>query len=207
MFSVTTSEIRWFMKGEIPVSIKNWFDNLKGFYENQSERTDIYLQSKNPNVPGIKFREGRFEVKQKIENLGVLENASEISGNAELWKKWSFESKESEIQQGLENEEWIKVAKARSLQKYIFDQNGKISGGFDNYKSDGCNLELTKVFIHSSNALEKNWWTLGLETYGSTEFLYTNLQKAFEHIFVAGFPISLQNQHSFSYPEWLSILT
>ncbi|MCD4697878.1 MAG: hypothetical protein K8S16_16760, partial [Bacteroidales bacterium] len=181
MFIITTAEIRWFYKGVIPKTINSWFENLDGLIEQQDERIDLYLMIKDTGSIGIKFREERFELKQKSKDLGILEFSPNISGNAELWKKWSFESRDNTLPLGEKTKgEWIEVVKARKLQKFIFDHKGKISLGFDNYRSDGCNVELTKVIANKNRAplphspgdsespgeSQVFWWTLGLETYG-----------------------------------------
>jgi len=155
---------------------------------------------KDTDSLGIKFREGRFEIKQRLNIPGDQITSGKISGLAELWKKWSFESNENEIiPADLKKGEWIDVVKARKLQKFIFNHKGEIAGGFDNYKSDGCNIELTKVIANNSG-----WWTLGLETYGKTELLFKNLRTAFDHILNADFPQTLSKKKSCGYPEWLA---
>lgn len=198
MFTVTTAEIRWFVKGNIPKEINDWIQNLKGEIEYQTPRTDLYLNIKDTPNLGVKFREGRFEVKQKMAELGELIYGSN-SGNAELWKKWSFEARDEKIQfADIINKEWVEVIKSRKLKKYIVTNEGEIKEGFDNYQSDGCNLELTEVAIQSSI-----WWTLGLETYGNEKTLSQNLNAAFQHIFKNEFSKPLDIHNSFAYPKWI----
>jgi len=198
MFTVSTSEIRWFYDGEIPDEICNWIQNLKGEIESQPPRTDVYLNiNDTPNL-GIKFREGRFEVKQKMKKLGEF-TSNNISGKAELWKKWSFVAEDGKIPLAdIQNGEWVEITKSRKLKKYIISETGEIKEGFDNYQSDGCNLELTKIICKM-----KSFWTLGLETYGQTNSLHHNLKTAFEFVFQSKFPIKLNPSDSFSYPEWI----
>jgi len=199
MFTVTTAEIRWFVKGDIPKTVHSWFKKHTGIYEEQPERTDVYLDIKDSGNLGIKFREGRFEVKQLINELDILTLPPQVTGKAELWKKWSFNSAESELPHAdIKKGEWIEVTKTRQLQKLIFDQKGNIHGGFDQFQSDGCNVELTKVEINQSV-----WWTLGLETYGKGDNLNNNLQSAFEFVF-SNFKLSLFRQESsYGYPAWI----
>jgi len=213
MFEITTAEIKWFYKGEIPEAVKTWFENLDGIFSEENKRADVYLSIPSTGSVGIKFREGRFEIKQKKKDLGLLEFPPNITGIAEMWKKWSFQSGDNEVSIEAEtNREWIEVFKTRNLQKFIFGHTGKISGGFDNYKSDGCNVELTKVFantFHSSDDSESSdessvtWWTLGLETYGATGSLEKNLYTAYDYIFQSNFPWLLSKGNSYGYPEWL----
>ena len=74
-----------------------------------------------------------------------------------------------------------------------------ISGGFDNYRSNGCNIELTKIIANNST-----WWTLGLETYGKPEFQEKNLHTTFDYIFQSNFPGRLFKENSYGYPSWQS---
>ncbi len=210
MFSVTTSEVRWFIKGHIPSPIMDWFNKQNGHNEQQPERTDVYLQINNTDTPGIKFREDRFEIKQKITHLGELTSGN-VSGNAELWKKWSFESIDNKIPLAdITKGEWVEVTKSRKLKKFIFTESGEIEEGFDNFQSDGCNLELTEVTLHqsdefkSSDEINNLWWTLGLETYGQPDQLFQNLKRTFEHLFTPDFPVALYTQQSFGYQKWLA---
>jgi len=213
MFEITTAEIRWFYKGEIPKAVKTWFENLNGFYSEENKRADLYLSIPSTGSVGIKFREGRFEIKQKKKGLGLLQFPPNISGIAEIWKKWGFQSGDNKVSFDVKtNNEWIEVFKIRDLQKFIFKHKGKISGGFDNYLSDGCNVELTKTLANryfssddsrSADECKVIWWTLGVETYGATGSLVKNLYTAYDYIFQSNFPRVLSKDNSYGYPEWL----
>ncbi len=211
---IQTAEIRWFFEGDIPEEISEWIIGLDGLFEEQEPRTDHYLHLKNTASLGIKIREGRFEIKERQSTEGEVLANNNIEGIAESWTKWSFESVENKypLNETIKGN-WIEVIKARKLQKFIFDKKGKISGGFDNYQSDGCNVELTKVHTKkhkssndskSSDESKVTWWTLGLETYGTSESQSENLQTAFDHIFQSKFPGTLSKENSWSFPQWLN---
>jgi len=206
-----TAEIRWFFEGDIPEEISEWIIGLDGLFEEQEPRTDLYLQLENNTSLGIKIREGKFEFKERHSQETKLIAKDNIEGYVESWTKWSFESVENkyplnEIVKG----NWIEVIKVRNLQKFIFNPIGKISDGFDNYRSDGCNIELTKIISYSSDDSQSSdeykqpWWTLGLETYGATSLLEQNLKIAFNYIFQTQFPGTLLKDDSFGYPQWLN---
>lgn len=197
-----TAEIRWFHPGNIPGEIEKWFTSLDGQFEEQPPRTDRYLKLNGSNTLGIKIREGRFEIKENQSREKKFLSINKIEGFAELWTKWSFESFENKYHLNkLIKGEFIAINKIRALQKYIFDSNGNIESGFDNFNSDGCNLELTIVSVNNSN-----WWTLGLETYGRIGLFEDNLKTAFYQIFKERFPGNLSRSNSFSYPKWLMSL-
>ncbi len=213
MFCAITSEVRWFFQLSSHEPIVKWFQELDGLYEKQIPRYDIYIRQKNDGSTGIKFREGRFEIKQMQKELGILKTESSVSGKAEQWEKWSFDLNQQDLQPIEKSRNWISISKARLLQKFII-KNGILTGGFDHFHSDGCNAEITKVDSYSSDDFKSSddcmanelssWWTLGLETYGNPDLQSFNLLAAFDHIFKDGFPIKLSDKNSLSYPEWLS---
>jgi len=196
-----SAEIRWFFKGNIPEKISLWFADLDGIFEKQETRTDQYLLLKNTNSLGIKIREGKFEIKERHTRARKTLTTGNIEGDVEVWTKWSFDSDvgEQSLARSIKGE-FIPVEKTRELQKYIFDSKGNISRGFDNYRSNGCNLELTKVILNN-----QLWWTLGLETYGKPEKQEKNLNTAFYFIFQSEFPGILTTLRSFGYPQWLEV--
>ena len=51
-----TTEIRWFVLGQIPTVIDEWFDNCPGDWLTQPTRTDSYLRLRESKSLGIKLR-------------------------------------------------------------------------------------------------------------------------------------------------------
>lgn len=205
MFTLTSAEIRWFMKGKIPSSIFDWFIGLNDNYVNQPERIDQYLLLKSNDSLGIKLREGRVEIKQRINHIGNITPGNNVTGIAEKWQKWSFEPKEAEpnISETFLQNKWIPVSKTRILVNYgIYEDKIVTQKEKASYKN-GCLTELTSLKLKLNN---EDWWTLGLEAYGEENRLLDNLV-LISHLILndkSNFKFSLGD--SFGYPGWLKRL-
>jgi hypothetical protein len=203
MFSIDTAEIRWFYKGEIPVQFKDWFVALSGRLEDQDERTDQYFCMPDHSKLGIKLREGRFEIKKLISNVGILGSKS-AEGIADTWKKWSFKADEQEGMSALVNEpeHWIGIHKKRSLQKYIPDTTETLAPAKEGpFSMEGFHVELCSVKFNG-----KHYWTFGMESFGPESRIVALLQSGFKQIFQSTPPTPLKLEQSLSYPEWLCVL-
>ena len=158
-----TKEIRWFFAEENK-AIRSWFDKLE--FEAVEVREDKYLELETENV-GVKLREGKTEIKQRIglRSKGCL--SPKAWGIFEKWIKWSFDTKDDDPLYGQiikdENEHWISVRKKR-YGTILTEKNGEILtcppsqiGGF------GCQIEYVKLSIRG-----EVWYSFGLEWFGET---------------------------------------
>lgn len=172
MFTVTSAEIRWFMKGHIPDSTFNWFISLNNNYINQPERIDFYLPLKPDDTLGIKLREGKIEIKKRISHNGNISPGNNVSGVAEKWQKWSFGLKEANqaFPDFAASNKWIPVSKTRILVNYGITEENIVTQKEEIVYQNGCLTELTSIRINN-----ENWWTFGLEAYGEENRLMDNL--------------------------------
>ncbi len=203
MFSITSAEIRWFIKGKIPSNIFDWFIGLNNNYVNQPERIDQYLYLKSNDSLGIKLREGRVEIKQRINHIGNITPGNNVTGIAEKWQKWSFELNEAKqnISEISDQNKWIPVSKTRILVNYgITEENIVTQKERASYKN-GCLTELTSLKLFN-----EDWWTLGLEAYGEENRLLDNLVLLSHLILNDKSNIKLSQDDSYSYPGWLKLL-
>jgi hypothetical protein len=202
MFSVITNEVRWFYAGGVPGMITDWHQSLAGLFREHEPRTDHYLFLPGNTGLGIKWREGRIELKKKIADLGMVKIHSAI-GKAEQWKKWSFEIEQDDqtfSSLTSEPENWVAVSKKRFLQLFTFNRNDEFiphSGTFG--EDETVMVELSEVKLN-----EKHWWTLGVEF-----TVQKNEAKADSTILMkrllADFPDLKQDASaSFGYPKWLT---
>jgi len=204
MFSIATTEIRWFFPGRIPDHLYDWHNNKKGLFENQHPRTDVYLFLPDQNNLGIKLREGRIEFKKR---LSIHDDylVSGLSGNVETWIKWSIK-----VEDDLDpfnhlfddSSNWVKIRKKRYLQKYKIIENHKfVAHPRGIFPQEGLALELSELDIN-----DQPCWTLGLESYGNPENVYINLSLAIP-LLIGDIPnIRLTKKQSFGYPEWIGTL-
>lgn len=203
MVSIITAEIRWFIKGKIPSNIFDWFIALNNNYVNQPKRTDYYLQLNSSDSLGIKHREGRIEIKQRINQIGNISPGISISGIAEKWQKWSYELKEANnnIPDTVLQNNWLPVSKTRILINYgITEDNIIAQKGEVTYKN-GCLTEITSVKIKN-----QDWWTMGIEAYGEEKRLKDNLVLISHLILNDKSDIQFSLKDSLSYPGWLKMM-
>lgn len=85
MFS--TVEVHWFFNGGIPKEIQYWFDQVNSSPAAQPVRTDHYLQQEEMTSLGVKLREGRIEIKQRVREFGQSCFGSNVVGTIEGWRK------------------------------------------------------------------------------------------------------------------------
>jgi hypothetical protein len=204
MFTITSAEIRWFIKGKIPPIIFDWFIGLNSNYMNQPERTDHYLQLKSDDSLGIKLREGRIEIKQRINQIGNIVPGSNVTGIAEKWQKWSFELKEANdiiSIQDIQNK-WIPISKTRVLVNYGITEDNIVAQKEDATYKNGCFTELTSININ-----QEEWWSFGLEAYGEEIRLLDNLILIAHLMLSDKSNIRFAQEDSMSYPGWIKKLS
>jgi hypothetical protein len=198
MFTFTTAELRWFIHTNIPEDLLDWLRSMNGHYEEQSTRTDTYLLNRNNKTLGIKFREGRFEIKSRIMKPETIDVAENVNGELEIWKKWSL-SVENLDDQLSSSSEWINVNKTRYLQKFeISPENNlsKANPGF--FPVLGSNVELTLIDCPSWKG-----FTLGVEAFGEPGKITDSLQLTISKLFSSFRWEVLHGIQSMGYPEWL----
>jgi len=196
-----TVEVRWFYQGEIPADIQTWFDQIAEECIVQPARLDTYLLQQNHTDLGIKLRQGRFEIKQRFQQHGVVSFHKHVSGAVESWRKWSFliaREQNGYFPPAILGDTWLGVKKARSMYIFQITDNGVKSVPMPDYSAGGCNLELTQ--IEASGTL---WWSLGLEAFGDERTNYNRFKMASKYIFSRSQQPGFDTQSSFGYPQWL----
>lgn len=197
MFTVTSAELRWFVKGKIPTSVFNWFISLNNNYINQPERTDHYLLLKSDDSLGIKLREGKVEIKQRTHHIGNITPGKNVNGIAEKWQKWSFELKEANntLSEIISQNKWLSVEKNRILINYGITEDNIVTQKEPICYKNGCLTEITSIKIK-----DESWWSLGLEAYGEKFRLKDNLVLISHLILSDKSNVHLTLTNSFSYP-------
>lgn len=204
-----TVETRWFYRGAIPPAVADWYHS--GYApEVQPTRTDNYLQPDPPGSTGIKLREGRLEIKQRVRQYGVTCFHERACGEVEHWQKSSFEAETGPgalmalVRPGAT---WIAVQKARELRRYrVLDAPTGEAATVEamavvDYAERGCSIELAEIEVHS-----EPWWSLAFEAFGPENTLLENLIAVAQHAFAAGTVPAMEASHSFGYAYWLTIL-
>jgi len=82
-----THEVRWFFAGELPGSMRAWLGG-PAVDGDPASRTDRYLLLPS-DAAGVKWREGRFEVKAAVGPRAPAAFAARATGLRGGWVKWS----------------------------------------------------------------------------------------------------------------------
>jgi hypothetical protein len=200
-----TLEVRWFIRGNIPVEVREWFVQGDPAPIDEPPRVDHYLCLQRTNALGIKLREGRIEIKQRLRQYGNIRFHRRVTGVIEHWRKWSLPlamAGESLAENLVPRSSWIDVRKERMLRGYRCDAEGQVAAIPGGYADRGCHLELTNV-----QAGDRVWWTLAFEAYGAEPSLRGSLVSTMGYILERdGAPCSLDARDSFGYARWLALL-
>jgi len=196
-----TVEARWFFPGEIPALVLNWFMAAAPTSEREPLRIDYYLKLSNQSSLGVKIREGRLEVKNRQDLIGVFQFHDNVSGKLESWTKWSLVLALKESHPADEIRDlWLPVAKQRRLFSYSFtNDRWQAAGGKLGIMEQGCEIELSTITIES-----ESWWTFAFEAAGNPDQNRSLLIDVSRKFFENQAPPRLTLDSSFSYPKWIS---
>ena len=189
-------------------NVREWFRSLDDNFETE-KRDDMYIYSPESLDLGIKVRQGRsknakLEIKwRKSRDLQFSILDGRINGILEEWIKWgwnsgSYESNDKELDffSDFPTGPGITIGKERSLRRYVFD-NKLRSTKWIKDEEHGLSSKITRLKSRNTN-----WWSIGFEGFGNKhnkeEFSYF-LEKILED-----FPIRLEENSSYGYPEWIS---
>jgi len=205
----TSAEVRWFKEGEIPFPVLEWF-TAGTHHKVFPARTDKYLLFSHAAQAGVKIREGNFEIKTRVEELGVLEIKQLIKGKKELWEKWT--QSDLDVKGPGENPRWLGIQKRRILRKLELQEDGLEEVPADQVISRGCQMELTSLKVE-----KQSHWTLSFESMGDYQELEKMLDQSIEFFLTPALKYNsristiltkcLLGKSSFGYPEWIKQLT
>ena len=178
--SLITLEVRWFCSGTPPLAVERWFNSCSGeSLRASAERIDLYLYAPQCEYLNLKLRQGKLELKWRLEALGDWQFA-DLTGKLERWQKWSCEDSRQMLPPGAEAG-WIEVKKVRSQRQ---DQ--------------GVVGELTQLAVQ-----ERHWWSLAFEGDGSA-YRIDGFQKVLSRWLQSYPEPKLTTDHSCAYPQWLT---
>jgi hypothetical protein len=194
-----TAEVRWFNWGPVPRAVLDWLEQRSSLPAPQPPRQDHYLGLGNASL-GIKLREGRIEVKMRLQQRGMARFGENIVGQAERWRKWSFPLSDPDPGSWLSPAgAWIPVRKVRRLHRYGLAEDGTVSlVPSDRLPTAGCDFELSEV-----RTVEGTWWSVCFEAFGPAAGLEDSLYAVAAIIMAPGWPVAMEAEGSYSYPEWL----
>jgi hypothetical protein len=219
---LSTLEVRWFFAGPLEASgpgMEDWFRTRPPFGGSGRPRTlvweplppawrqDRYLLVPDHDDMGIKWREGRLEIKGREAALGPEAFAPGIEGMCERWLKWSYAGAPIErrflgLFQGGGADGILLVEKRRLHRCIRLDAAaGDVEVGCDVPRQRGVNVELALIRIPGSGAEAD--CSLAFEAFPGDARMLEDLAAVVAG-FLAGCPaLPLTADRSMSYPRWL----
>ena len=196
-----TIEIRWFGEDAVPTEVREWFGGLSTKMDSQPARVDHYLMEPRTDAVGIKFRQGRIEVKQLRGERRLALLAPGWEGYVEQWHKWGFTLALGQRRRRalMRLDSWLPVRKKRYVIEYGISSTGQpiaLRGG--SRAGCICSVELTEVRVRRDTC-----WTLGFEAELSDEASEHGLRRVAREVLDA-YPLApIEPSTSLSYPSWL----
>ena len=220
----STLEVRWFLPGPLAESgsaVEVWFRSRPRYGGSDEPapiawdpappawRQDRYLPVPGQDDMGLKWREGRLEIKGREAALGHHVFAPAIEGMCERWLKWSYAGAAIERRFGGLFRDGaapgVVTVEKRRLQRHLRlgPSGAVVEVGPDDPRERGVNVELAQIRIAGSPGPHSELhWSLAFEAFPSDV-----ASRAFTQViarFLAGCPaLPLAAERSMSYPRWL----
>jgi hypothetical protein len=201
-----SAELRWVFPGSIPDTIVSWFaadDNHR-----EAPRDDRYLVFPGSEAVGVKLRdaddpkEAKFEVKALRGGAEVRRVYTNVVGRTDTWVKWTIKPHDfADWGAAIVSDEstWISVTKERAMRKFGLEAGIVTELPLVARPNEGCNLELVALTVHDAQ-----WWTIGLESFGSLDTVRANLALVANHCFRRPLVHELPVTASCSFPTWVA---
>ncbi len=195
-------EVRWFAAGPPPPAVRAWWQRLPGPEQVAPARIDYYLALPDYDALGVKWRDGRMEIKQRAAERGIAQLAPQVAGAVELWRKWSLPLAAATPDPSINGPTataWTAVHKTRRQRQYAAPPGGGLTPlPPAPLLAPCCLVELTAI-EHAGRA----WWTVALEALGAEADMDDMLAQAAREIFAGAAPAELEAICSCGYPRWL----
>jgi hypothetical protein len=197
-------EARWFFRGDIPATVRSWFERgaLGGVIpdEDVDRRADVYLVLDQNAAIGLKLRGGDLELKSRETTRKI--SLGNVAGQAETWRKWSwkYDAASRDVVDLAFNKSDLKgtrheVQKERRQHKFQIKNNRVVPAASKSRVDRGCAAEITTLHVE-----KEAWWSFAVETLGTTSL--SDLKRCAKSI-LRDAPFSGRAEDSYAYPLWL----
>jgi hypothetical protein len=217
-----TLEVRWFCPGllaQTGAGVEEWFRAEPRLGSGSKPlpvewapaapawRQDRYLLLPDGDDMGIKWREGRLEIKGREAVLGQLVFARDIEGRAERWIKWSYAGSAIErrflgLFQG-DAAAGVAVVAKRRLQRCLrIDRtSGPVEVSRDQPRPRGIDIELAQIRI--AGPQRASYWSLAFEAFPGDQQMAEPFEQTVAEFLKDCPALPLSADRSMSYPRWL----
>lgn len=211
-----SGEIRWFFPGSLPAGPV--YDLVSGKQsEEQPERVDRYLVLPGCTTTGVKFREGRFEIKAQTSAPEPVDYGNKVGGRRGTWVKWSCACGDlfDHCAAPQDDDAWAFVRKRRTVRLVSLEGKSPVDTavGGPSLRA-GCLVERTAieaVICDGTGGVPagpdweraRTFHSVAFEAFGEEGQLLGNLDRAVRYVVDAQPGLRLSATDSKSYPEWL----
>ena len=214
----STLEVRWFLPGPLAESgsgVEGWFRSHPVFGAAPvawtpappAWRQDRYLLMPSHGDMGIKWREGRLEIKGREAALGHQLFAPGIEGWSERWLKWSYAGEAVERRLfGLCRDgaaDGVVTIEKQRLQRTlpVAAVTGAAASRPNDSRERGVNVELAQIRVAGWPG--ETHWSLAFEAFPSDPAMVERFAPVVA-CFLGSCPaLPLGAERSMSYPRWL----
>jgi hypothetical protein len=191
-----TTEIRWFVTGELPGDVRRWF--IGPAAAPAEARRDRYLLDGRTDV-GLKFRNGEtLELKTRQQTGPAVELTGGLVGVVERWRKWT---PADGLVLPAASQRWVHVDKW--IVKRRFEPDGA-EVEFSPARNGGpaCDVEIVAVHAAGTTA-----WSLAFAASGPRSSRLATIGAAWRALLPAEAStiskMGIDRGESMGYPEWL----
>ena len=192
---VDTTELRWFVAGQLPPEVRAWFTGSTGVVE---ERWDTYfLDGRRHAGTKRRFREVlELKVRQSVGDRIDLDDT--LTGRLEVWRKWS--PAEGLIDDDADGR-WVDVHKSIVKRRFLADGSEVAFAPEAPTSGAGCDVEVAAVEVDGVEG-----WTLAFAAYGAPAGRNDALRASWRALVAQTPPPAQFVPHAgraMGYPEWL----
>ena len=213
-----SAEIRWFMEGDVPDEVRQWF-SAGGLAVDEEPRVDEYLVLPGSVSTGVKFRQypgddrASFEMKTRTSEPVAVSFGEHATGQLDTWVKWTCRPTEvASFRESITAGEdlWAHIEKRRCLRKFSLDNAGPVEVDPRTERpTEGCQFELTSIRAATGDRRtidwdsSDRWWSLSYEAFGNPQSLRDYVQQVATLTLDGWSTLNLDAGASCSYPEWM----
>jgi hypothetical protein len=214
-----TQEVRWFFEGPVDqhVALLRWFEMTHPFPRSaavgpltwqarEGDEPDIYLLIPAGDDMGIKWREGRMQIKGRVAALGQQVYCGRHVGKVERWLKWSYDGLPEPYQRlftrGDEADLRVyAVHKRRILRQIRLELAAGETEEVDAARiiKRGVTLELADIEV-----ADRAYCSLAFEAFPDDAVMTNAFTSVVARILESLTKVELHASQSLSYPTWLS---
>lgn len=205
-----TSEVRWFISGEIPPAVTDWFVRiLPGDRQDGTlAREDIYLLVPGRDDIGLKFRNDKIQLKLRRDRRPFSVLGGRVSGMETEWERhsWTYDNRANDLAQAFSGQagEGRRVAVLKKRRQKIYDlgpEGDPRPLAPDDQVSAPVLIEVTEIAFAGYSG-----WSLGLDVVDPETAVLGRLQQAVAGL-LQDFPaLPLKHSDSLDYPALFELL-